>query len=84
MARVPDKNTLHEAAGWWTRLRDPSDIAEATEHWLEWTKEDELNLVAFEYIAELANRLGTLGDITRQQWASEFARRPTPWRRCIK
>ncbi|MFZ0869877.1 MAG: hypothetical protein WAM90_04015 [Rhodanobacter sp.] len=84
MARVPDKDTLCEAAIWWTRLRDPCDIAEATEHWLRWTKEDELNLVAFEYIAELANWLGTLDDITRQQWASEFSRRPTPWRRRIK
>jgi ferric-dicitrate binding protein FerR (iron transport regulator) len=84
MARVPDKNTLYEAAGWWTRLRDSSDIAEATEHWLKWTREDDLNLVAFEYIAELASWVSTLDDDTRQHWASEFARRPTSWRQRIK
>lgn len=76
MAKVPDEKTLSAAAQWWACLRDPKGTTTAVERWLEWTEADELNLEAFEHIAELGNRLGKLDDSTQQQWAIEFARRP--------
>ena len=76
MDKILDEKTLHAAAEWWTRLRDPSEAADTVEQWLEWTQADERNLEAFERVTELGNRLGTLDDITRRRWAGEFARQP--------
>jgi ferric-dicitrate binding protein FerR (iron transport regulator) len=70
-----DEKTLSVAAQWCACLRDPKGTTTAVERWLAWAEADELNLEAFEHIAELGNRLGRLDDSTRQQWAIEFARR---------
>jgi transmembrane sensor len=81
MDKILDEKTLYAAAEWWTRLRDPKDDVKTVEQWLEWTQADERNLAAFERVTELGDRLGTLDDITRRQWAGEFARQqPAPSR----
>ena len=80
MDKILDQKTLYAAAEWWTRLRDPNDDAKTVEQWLEWTQADERNLEAFERVTELGDRLGSLDDITRRQWANEFARQPAPSR----
>ncbi|MGC1547266.1 MAG: FecR domain-containing protein, partial [Rhodanobacter sp.] len=69
-----DTKTLHAAADWWTRLRDPNSAAETVEQWLEWTQIDGRHLEAFEHVTEFGNRLGTLDDITRRQLVTEFSR----------
>lgn len=74
MAKTPDEKTLHAAADWWTRLRDPSGAAETVEQWLDWTRADESHIDAFEHVAELGNRLGTLDEAARQQLVDEFVR----------
>lgn len=74
MDKTMDEKTLHAAADWWTRLRDPNGAAETVEQWLEWTGADERNLAAFEHVTEFGHRLGTLDDLTRQQFIREFAR----------
>jgi transmembrane sensor len=74
MDKTMDEKTLHAAADWWTRLRDPNGAAETVEQWLEWTGADERNLAAFEHVTEFGNRLGTIDDLTRQQFVREFAR----------
>ncbi|MBB5360211.1 transmembrane sensor [Rhodanobacter sp. ANJX3] len=74
MDKRMDEKTLHAAADWWTRLRDPSEAARTVEHWLEWIGADDRHLEAFEQVTELGDRLGSLDDLTRQQFMREFAR----------
>lgn len=83
MATILDEKTLRTAAEWWTRLRAPDSNVQTMEAWLEWTEADARHLEAFERVTELGNRLGTLDDVTRQQWAKEFARPAAPTRRWI-
>lgn len=80
MDKSMDEKILHTAADWWTRLRDPNGAGATMEQWLEWTSADERHLEAFERVTELGNQLGTLDDVTRQQFVREFAR-PAPVRR---
>jgi len=83
MATILDEKILRTAAEWWTRLRAPDSDAQTMEQWLAWSEADTRHLEAFERVTELGNRMGTLDDVTRQQWAKEFARRPVPSRRWI-
>ncbi|OOG49470.1 FecR domain-containing protein [Rhodanobacter sp. C01] len=83
MTKILDEKTMCAAAEWWTRLRDPNGAAKTMDQWLEWTQADECNLEAFERVTELGNRLGCLDDVTRRQWANEFARRPAPRQRWL-
>lgn len=76
----PDEKTLHAAADWWTRLRDPNGAAETVEQWLEWTHADESHIEAFEHVTEFGNRLGTLDEATRRQLVAEFAKPVAPTR----
>jgi transmembrane sensor len=83
MDKSMDEKILHAAADWWMRLRDSSGAGATMEQWLEWTGEDERHLEAFERVTELGNRLGTLDDITRQQFVREFSRPTAVPRRWI-
>lgn len=74
MDKSVDEKILRAAADWWTRLRDPDGAGATMEQWLEWTGEDERHLEAFERVTELGNRLGTLDEATRRQFARDFAR----------
>ncbi|RDD82982.1 DUF4974 domain-containing protein [Dyella tabacisoli] len=78
-----DERTLHTAADWWTRLRDPNSAIETVEQWLEWTHASEQHLMAFERVTELANRFGELDDMARRQLIAEFARPTVSLRRWI-
>lgn len=84
MADTPNQQTLHVAADWWLRLRDPAATERTTDQWLAWASEDESHLMAFEHITELAMRFGALGDVTRAQLVAEFAPPVTPQRRRLR
>ena len=73
MAHTLNEQTLHAAADWWVRLRDPAAAEQTIEQWLAWTSADASHLHAFERITELAERLGALGEVTRVQLVAEFA-----------
>jgi ferric-dicitrate binding protein FerR (iron transport regulator) len=57
-----DEKTLSVAAQWCACLRDPKGTTTAVERWLAWAEADELNLEAFEHIANLA--IGLAGSMT--------------------
>lgn len=72
--RTLDESTLHAAADWWTRLRDPHGADETVEQWLEWTEASDHHLEAFERVNEIGNRFGSLDEMTRRQLIAEFAK----------
>ncbi|WP_266156663.1 FecR family protein [Dyella silvatica] len=72
-----DASTLHAAADWWTRLRDPNGAAETVEQWLAWTEAGDQHLEAFERVNDIGNRFGALDEVSRRQLIAEFAR-PAP------
>jgi transmembrane sensor len=74
MAKTTDEKTLHAAADWWTRLRDPNGAAETVQQWLDWTHADESHMEAFEHVTEFGNRLGALDEAARRQLVAEFAK----------
>jgi transmembrane sensor len=73
MADTLNEQTMHAAADWWVRLRDPAAADQTVEQWLAWTSADASHLRAFEKVTELAERLGTLGEVSRAQLVAEFA-----------
>ena len=80
---ILDEQTLHAAADWWLRLRDPDSSAETVEQWLAWTQADARHLAAFERMAELGDQLGTIDEVTQRQWIQEFVRPARPSRRWL-
>ncbi|WP_109125386.1 FecR domain-containing protein [Dyella sp. C11] len=68
-----NEQNLRVAADWWMRLRDPAATKRTTQQWLAWTDEDASHLDAFERVTELATRLHSLGDVTRERLLAEFA-----------
>jgi len=81
MANTLNEQNLRVAADWWVRLRDAAATERTTEQWLAWTDEDPAHLLAFERVTELAVRLQTLGEVSRERLLAEFASVPVPSRR---
>lgn len=79
MASKQQNPTMQVAAEWWAKLRDPDADEDVVEQWLAWTSEDEQHLQAFEQVSAMAERLGTLDQLSRHALAREFAR-PAPVR----
>ena len=79
---LPANATLQAAADWWTRLRDPRAPARSEEQWLEWSGDDPRRIDAFARVSELGAQLGALDDVTKREFAHEFApaaARTPPW-----
>jgi transmembrane sensor len=73
MASKQQDQTMQIAAEWWTRLREPNAGDEVVEQWLAWTNEDERHLQAFEQVSALAERLGSLDQVSRHWLVKHFA-----------
>ncbi|RDS79306.1 DUF4974 domain-containing protein [Dyella monticola] len=73
MAHLKHDTIVSAAADWWVRLREPDAEGKHVEQWLTWVNEDERHLAAFERMNDLAERLGTLDQVSRQSLIKAFA-----------
>ncbi|GLQ48046.1 peptide ABC transporter substrate-binding protein [Dyella lipolytica] len=78
MTKMKQDEIVQVAADWWVRLREPDAEGETVERWLAWTSEDVRHLETFERVNELASRLGSLDNVSRQGLIKAFARAATP------
>lgn len=83
MNEPKDENNqpIHQAAQWWTRLRDPKRGDDVETQWLEWSAADTRRVDAFERVSDLALRLRTLDPHAQRALAQEFAPSGIPHRR---
>ncbi|GLQ95649.1 FecR family protein [Dyella mobilis] len=83
MATSKQNDILHVAADWWVRLRAPDANDDTVDQWLAWTQEDARHLETFERVSDLASRLGTLDQVSRQSLIQAFARPSARQRRWL-
>jgi transmembrane sensor len=82
---APDERIDHVAADWWARLRDPALPEQAWHQWSAWFEAHPDHAAAFDRVAALAERLGTMTAAQRAAFVARFApaavtRRGPSWR----